>query len=145
MTSSRCSRFSCKHGESRIFFSRPQICKRCRRPFDSPDFFKLDPNRCDSCQRRYIKEREKRETKKREREGLSLADDEKNIVPAKKKPVFASMLRETTAGSTSKCSNKSRKATATSTDTSDKSNANAVPFRGMKKKYIAFPVFIVDD
>ena len=36
------------------------ICKRCKFPFDNESYFQLDQDRCNSCQKKYIKEKEKR-------------------------------------------------------------------------------------
>lgn len=44
-----------------------RVCRRCKRPFPSADYFTDDSARCNSCQRKYIKERERREMKKQER------------------------------------------------------------------------------
>ena len=35
-------------------------CKRCHRPFPHERFFELDTERCNACQRKYLKEQEKR-------------------------------------------------------------------------------------
>ena len=35
-------------------------CKRCHRPFPDERFFELDAERCNACQRKYLKVREKR-------------------------------------------------------------------------------------
>lgn len=40
------------------------ICKRCGFPYDNKTYFELDESRCNSCQRKYIKEKEKRKAAK---------------------------------------------------------------------------------
>lgn len=40
-------------------------CRRCHRPYDEPKYFKLDNTRCDTCQTAYLKERERRQAKRK--------------------------------------------------------------------------------
>ena len=39
-------------------------CTRCHKPYNHEKFFELNEVRCNTCQRKYLKEREKREQKK---------------------------------------------------------------------------------
>ena len=39
-------------------------CTRCHKPYDHEKYFELNEVRCNNCQRKYMKEREKREQKK---------------------------------------------------------------------------------
>lgn len=56
-----------------------RLCSRCHRPFNSPSYFTLDSKRCDSCQRKYIREREKREQKKRQLDNDDAPTPEKKL------------------------------------------------------------------
>ena len=38
-------------------------CRRCHKPYDDRKHFELDPIRCNSCHPKYLKEREKRQSK----------------------------------------------------------------------------------
>lgn len=42
-----------------------RTCRRCQKPYDSKDYFQLDEKRCNACQRKYLKEKQTRETHKR--------------------------------------------------------------------------------
>lgn len=50
-------------------------CVRCKRPLPSEKYFSLNPHRCNACERKLVKEQEKR---KRVSEG---SDDEGDIAP----------------------------------------------------------------
>lgn len=39
-------------------------CSRCHKPYNHEKFFELNEVRCNTCQRRYLKEKEKRDQKK---------------------------------------------------------------------------------
>lgn len=43
-------------------------CRRCHRPFPHERYFELDENRCNACQKKYLKEREKRQQTKQKKE-----------------------------------------------------------------------------
>lgn len=63
-----------------------KYCRRCHQSFDSASYFTLDisKTRCDSCQRKYLREKQQREVKKRQRE-VKFTEDVDETVPPKKK------------------------------------------------------------
>lgn len=62
----------CKDCDSKAF----RLCSRCHVPFPDPKYFKLNANRCDSCQRKYLKEKLRRAEKQKEREAAAKSSDE---------------------------------------------------------------------
>lgn len=39
-------------------------CRRCKKPYHNEKYFELNETRCNTCQRKYLKEKERRELKK---------------------------------------------------------------------------------
>lgn len=61
----------CKECDAKAF----RLCARCKYPYPDAKYFKLNANRCDSCQRKYLKEKQRREAKQKERDAVK-SDDE---------------------------------------------------------------------
>lgn len=53
----------CQHCAEKMY----RECKRCHRPFPEKRFYELDAERCNACQRKFLREKEKRENQKRQK------------------------------------------------------------------------------
>lgn len=150
-----------------------RVCRgRCKRPFDSKSYFTLNDNRCDTCERAIVKDRLRREARKREQDG-TYGDEEIAIIPAKKKrhalsaafgPASSAARHQNdnepissssrSGGGTSKIYSKSPKRPASaaqqqqqsaSADAGVPSNNDENPFPNMKKRFVILPLYYIDD
>lgn len=57
------------------------VCRRCSKPYTSAKYFTLDSERCDSCHRKYLKEKTRREEKKRQKlaENKNSSDEDDQV------------------------------------------------------------------
>ena len=72
----------CKTCESRLF----RVCRRCKKPYPSEKYFEKNDLRCNSCQEKYLREKEKRQkknAKKVDKDMTSSEDDTSEQKPQK--------------------------------------------------------------
>lgn len=55
-------------------------CTRCHLPYPKEIYFEMNDRRCNACQKKFLKEKQKRESRKRE------SDVDSELIPEKKQP-----------------------------------------------------------
>lgn len=58
-----------------------KICRRCKKPYPNSSYFELDEERCNACQRKYLKEKEKREAKRQSATANQPNNKRKSVEP----------------------------------------------------------------
>ena len=79
----------CEECERKAF----RICTRCHRPLDNSSYFTLDDKRCNTCFRKYLKDKQKREDRKKQL-NLLCQDDSDEAELVEKKELSASKKRK---------------------------------------------------
>lgn len=125
-----------------------RVCRRCRLPYDDAKYFAKDINRCNSCQLKYLKEKEKREAKRQLRAENKASSGEEDNAPAprkkiklnKKPNVKAVSNFSETSGSVNVDSHSSQQKLLSSTE------RPSTPFpTGFRLKWITERVYVIDD